>query len=160
MISVSFFRLFRVLRVVKLLSKGEGIRTLLFTFVKSFQALPWVAAFIAIIFFIYGVVGMQVRNRGTLELFSAQVFGKIQPRDGFVIHRHNNFQTFPQVGHLDHRHPSWMQRFNEMILFQALLLLFRSATGEGWQEIMIACSDTTVSHCIMINLTICPGSCL
>ena len=62
MISVSFFRLFRVLRVVKLLSKGDGIRTLLFTFAKSFQALPWVAAFIAIIFFIYGVVGMQVRN--------------------------------------------------------------------------------------------------
>ena len=60
MISVSFFRLFRVLRVVKLLSKGDGIRTLLFTFVKSFQALPWVAVFIAIIFFIYAVVGMQV----------------------------------------------------------------------------------------------------
>ena len=62
MISVSFFRLFRVLRVVKLLSKGDGLRTLLYTFVKSFQALPWVAAFIAIIFFVYGVVGMQVRN--------------------------------------------------------------------------------------------------
>ena len=62
MISVTFFRLFRVLRVVKLVCKGDGIRTLLFTFVKSFQALPWVAAFIAIIFFIYGVVGMQVRH--------------------------------------------------------------------------------------------------
>ena len=62
MISVSFFRLFRVMRLVKLLSKGEGIRTLLWTFIKSFQALPWVALLIILIFFIYGVVGMQVRT--------------------------------------------------------------------------------------------------
>jgi len=36
-ISVNFFRLFRVMRLVKLLSRGEGIRTLLWTFIKSFQ---------------------------------------------------------------------------------------------------------------------------
>ena len=36
-VSITFFRLFRVLRLVKLLSKGEGIRTLLWTFVKSLQ---------------------------------------------------------------------------------------------------------------------------
>ena len=35
--SINFFRLFRVMRLVKLLSKGEGIRTLLWTFIKSFQ---------------------------------------------------------------------------------------------------------------------------
>ena len=63
MISVSFFRLFRVMRLVKLLSKGEGIRTLLWTFIKSFQALPWVALLIILIFFIYGVVGMQVMTK-------------------------------------------------------------------------------------------------
>ena len=33
----NFFRLFRALRLVKLLSKGTGIRTLLWTFMKSFQ---------------------------------------------------------------------------------------------------------------------------
>ncbi|XP_059091600.1 muscle calcium channel subunit alpha-1-like isoform X4 [Tigriopus californicus] len=104
MISINFFRLFRVMRLVKLLSKGEGIRTLLWTFFKSFQALPWVAILIGLIFFIYGVVGMQV-------------FGKIAPQEGTNIHRNNNFQTFPQ----------------------ALLVLFRSATGEAWQEIMLSC---------------------
>lgn len=36
-ISINFFRLFRVMRLVKLLSRGEGIRTLLWTFMKSFQ---------------------------------------------------------------------------------------------------------------------------
>lgn len=58
--SVGFLRLFRVARLVKLLNKDEGIRTLLWTFIKSFQALPWVGLLIALIFFIYGVVGMQV----------------------------------------------------------------------------------------------------
>nr|XP_020474416.1 voltage-dependent L-type calcium channel subunit alpha-1D isoform X6 [Monopterus albus] len=103
-ISITFFRLFRVMRLVKLLSRGEGIRTLLWTFIKSFQALPYVALLIAMLFFIYAVIGMQV-------------FGKIAMVDGTQINRNNNFQTFPQ----------------------AILMLFRCATGEAWQEIMLAC---------------------
>ncbi|MGH0140668.1 UNVERIFIED_CONTAM: hypothetical protein FKN15_037776 [Acipenser sinensis] len=103
-ISITFFRLFRVMRLVKLLSRGEGIRTLLWTFVKSFQALPYVALLIAMLFFIYAVIGMQM-------------FGKVAMVDNTQINRNNNFQTFPQ----------------------AVLLLFRCATGEEWQEIMLAC---------------------
>jgi len=60
--SVNFFRLFRVMRLVKLLSRGEGIRTLLWTFIKSFQALPYVALLIVMLFFIYAVIGMQVQS--------------------------------------------------------------------------------------------------
>ena len=90
-----------------------------------------------------------------LTILPVQVFGKIEPREGFVIHKHNNFQTFSQVGATI--------LCNEMILVQALLLLFRSATGEGWQEIMLACSDTPVTHCLFIynpNPFSNPGSCL
>ncbi|KAM9444177.1 calcium channel, voltage-dependent, L type, alpha 1D subunit, a [Clarias gariepinus] len=103
-ISITFFRLFRVMRLVKLLNRGEGIRTLLWTFIKSFQALPYVALLIAMLFFIYAVIGMQI-------------FGKVAMVDGTQNNRNNNFQTFPQ----------------------AVLLLFRCATGEAWQEIMLAC---------------------
>ncbi|XP_034170075.2 calcium channel, voltage-dependent, L type, alpha 1D subunit, a isoform X12 [Pangasianodon hypophthalmus] len=103
-ISITFFRLFRVMRLVKLLNRGEGIRTLLWTFIKSFQALPYVALLIAMMFFIYAVIGMQI-------------FGKIAMVEGTQINRNNNFQTF----------------------LQAVLLLFRCATGEAWQEIMLAC---------------------
>uniref|UniRef100_A0A3Q2YPS5 Voltage-dependent L-type calcium channel subunit alpha n=1 Tax=Hippocampus comes TaxID=109280 RepID=A0A3Q2YPS5_HIPCM len=91
-ISITFFRLFRVMRLVKLLSRGEGIRTLLWTFIKSFQ------------------VKLVPKHDTT-------VFGKIAMVDGTHINRNNNFQTFPQ----------------------AVLLLFRCATGEAWQEIMLAC---------------------
>uniref|UniRef100_A0AAQ6IL41 Voltage-dependent L-type calcium channel subunit alpha n=1 Tax=Anabas testudineus TaxID=64144 RepID=A0AAQ6IL41_ANATE len=83
-VSITFFRLFRVMRLVKLLSKGEGIRTLLWTFIKSLQALPYVALLIAMIFFIYAVIGMQT-------------FGKIAMQDYTQINRNNNFQTFPQA---------------------------------------------------------------
>ncbi|CAF2035689.1 unnamed protein product [Rotaria magnacalcarata] len=100
-ISINFFRLFRVMRLVKILSRGEGIRTLLWTFIKSFQALPYVALLIAMLFFIYAVIGMQM-------------FGKIALDEGTSINYNNNFQTF----------------------FNSLLVLFRSATGEAWQEIM------------------------
>ncbi|XP_020280944.1 muscle calcium channel subunit alpha-1 isoform X8 [Pseudomyrmex gracilis] len=111
-ISINFFRLFRVMRLVKLLSRGEGIRTLLWTFIKSFQALPYVALLIIMLFFIYAVIGMQV-------------FGKIAINDETSINRNNNFQSFPQ----------------------AVLVLFRSATGEAWQEIMMACSSSPDVEC-------------
>uniref|UniRef100_A0A3Q2HSF6 Voltage-dependent L-type calcium channel subunit alpha n=1 Tax=Equus caballus TaxID=9796 RepID=A0A3Q2HSF6_HORSE len=49
--------------------------------------------------------------------FKPKMFGKVAMRDNNQINRNNNFQTFPQ----------------------AVLLLFRCATGEAWQEIMLAC---------------------
>ncbi|XP_045456510.1 muscle calcium channel subunit alpha-1-like [Melitaea cinxia] len=101
---ITFFRLFRAMRLIKLLSRGERIRTLLWTFIKSFQALPYVALLIVLLFFIYAVVGMQL-------------FGKVK-EDDEVITANNNFQTFGG----------------------ALMVLFRSATGEAWQEIMMALS--------------------
>ncbi|XP_063370075.1 voltage-dependent calcium channel type D subunit alpha-1-like isoform X2 [Cydia amplana] len=101
---VAFFRLFRAMRLIKLLSRGERIRTLLWTFIKSFQALPYVFLLIVLLFFIYAVVGMQL-------------FGKIA-EDDETITEHNNFQSFGS----------------------ALMALFRSATGEAWQEIMMALS--------------------
>ncbi|CAF3322654.1 unnamed protein product [Rotaria socialis] len=111
-ISINFFRLFRVMRLVKVLSRGEGIRTLLWTFIKSFQALPYVALLIAMLFFIYAVIGMQM-------------FGKIALEENTAININNNFQTF----------------------FNSLLVLFRSATGEGWQEIMYACGPSANPKC-------------
>ncbi|KAK2101419.1 Voltage-dependent L-type calcium channel subunit alpha-1C, partial [Saguinus oedipus] len=50
----------------------------------SFQALPYVALLIVMLFFIYAVIGMQV-------------FGKIALNDTTEINRNNNFQTFPQA---------------------------------------------------------------
>ncbi|KAI6214212.1 hypothetical protein M3Y94_00241300 [Aphelenchoides besseyi] len=111
-ISINFFRLFRVMRLVKLLSRGEGIRTLLWTFFKSLSALPYVALLIILLFFIYAVIGMQV-------------FGKVALDDNTHIHRNNNFHTFPA----------------------AVLVLFRSATGEAWQEIMLSCSERPEVKC-------------
>uniref|UniRef100_A0A8C6UP24 Voltage-dependent N-type calcium channel subunit alpha n=1 Tax=Neogobius melanostomus TaxID=47308 RepID=A0A8C6UP24_9GOBI len=104
MINLSFLRLFRAARLIKLLRQGYTIRILLWTFVQSFKALPYVCLLIAMLFFIYAIIGMQV-------------FGNIELNDDTAIDQHNNFQTF----------------------FQALTLLFRSATGEGWQDIMLAC---------------------
>ncbi|XP_028843660.1 voltage-dependent P/Q-type calcium channel subunit alpha-1A-like isoform X6 [Denticeps clupeoides] len=105
-INLSFLRLFRAARLIKLLRQGETIRILLWTFVQSFKALPYVCLLIAMLFFIYAIIGMQL-------------FGNIAiVEDGeSAINQHNNFRTF----------------------FQALMLLFRSATGEAWHDIMLSC---------------------
>uniref|UniRef100_A0A452TFS7 Voltage-dependent P/Q-type calcium channel subunit alpha n=1 Tax=Ursus maritimus TaxID=29073 RepID=A0A452TFS7_URSMA len=101
-INLSFLRLFRAARLIKLLRQGYTIRILLWTFVQSFKALPYVCLLIAMLFFIYAIIGMQVSD---------------SDEDEFQITEHNNFRTF----------------------FQALMLLFRSATGEAWHNIMLSC---------------------
>ncbi|XP_060663673.1 LOW QUALITY PROTEIN: voltage-dependent calcium channel type A subunit alpha-1 [Drosophila nasuta] len=83
-INVGFLRLFRAARLIKLLRQGYTIRILLWTFVQSFKALPYVCLLIAMLFFIYAIIGMQVFGNiklGTLEN---------------SITRHNNFQSFIQ----------------------------------------------------------------
>ncbi|XDV51463.1 hypothetical protein PO909_020336, partial [Leuciscus waleckii] len=105
-INLSFLRLFRAARLIKLLRQGETIRILLWTFVQSFKALPYVCLLIAILFFIYAIIGMQLF--GNLD---------IEEDEDSAINEHNNFRTF----------------------IMALMLLFRSATGEAWHEIMLAC---------------------
>ncbi|TSV94899.1 Voltage-dependent N-type calcium channel subunit alpha-1B [Bagarius yarrelli] len=104
LINLSFLRLFRAARLIKLLRQGYTIRILLWTFVQSFKALPYVCLLIAMLFFIYAIIGMQV-------------FGNIDLNEDTAINHHNNFRTF----------------------LQALMLLFRSATGEAWHEIMLSC---------------------
>ncbi|KAM9848256.1 voltage-dependent R-type calcium channel subunit alpha-1E [Aulostomus maculatus] len=103
-INMSFLKLFRAARLIKLLRQGYTIRILLWTFVQSFKALPYVCLLIAMLFFIYAIIGMQV-------------FGNIKLNEETHINQHNNFKSF----------------------FGALMLLFRSATGESWQEIMLSC---------------------
>ncbi|XP_039984159.1 voltage-dependent R-type calcium channel subunit alpha-1E [Xiphias gladius] len=104
--NMSFLKLFRAARLIKLLRQGYTIRILLWTFVQSFKALPYVCLLIAMLFFIYAIIGMQV-------------FGNIKLNEETHINQHNNFKTF----------------------CGALMLLFRSATGESWQEIMLSCLE-------------------
>uniref|UniRef100_A0A8B9JLZ7 Calcium channel, voltage-dependent, L type, alpha 1D subunit, a n=1 Tax=Astyanax mexicanus TaxID=7994 RepID=A0A8B9JLZ7_ASTMX len=65
-ISITFFRLFRVMRLVKLLSRGEGIRTLLWTFIKSFQV-----RFPSIIYFLIHCIRISFNDEVTVGKFYA-----------------------------------------------------------------------------------------
>ncbi|CAM4718037.1 unnamed protein product [Leuciscus chuanchicus] len=117
--SMGFLKLFRAARLIKLLRQGYTIRILLWTFVQSFKALPYVCLLIAMLFFIYAIIGMQV-------------FGNIKLNDKSQINTHNNFKSF----------------------FGALMLLFRSATGESWQEIMLSClgeKECEIDNSIPLN---------
>lgn len=60
--NMSFLKLFRAARLIKLLRQGYTIRILLWTFIQSFKALPYVCLLIAMLFFIYAIIGMQVRK--------------------------------------------------------------------------------------------------
>lgn len=131
------------------------------------------------LFFIYAVIGMQVRpsyicftlpphlpqgndfmsvialvlvHVGAEQVLmcdvflTSQMFGKIGLRDNSQINRNNNFQTFPQAVLLLFRSvtllPSLSLSFTRLMSLShyKLVYLCRCATGEAWQEIMLACS--------------------
>ncbi|CAB1336266.1 unnamed protein product [Coregonus sp. 'balchen'] len=78
---------FKAIPVVKVIvdpGNTEDSARISITFFRLFRALPYVALLIAMLFFIYAVIGMQV-------------FGKIALVDHTQINRNNNFQTFPQA---------------------------------------------------------------
>ncbi|CAF1504754.1 unnamed protein product [Adineta ricciae] len=117
LLNLGFLRLFRAARLIKLLRQGYTIRILLWTFMQSFKALPYVCLLIAMLFFIYAIIGMQV-------------FGNVRHDSAkSEISRHNNFSNF----------------------FYALLLLFRCATGESWQAVMLACKAGVECHSAFSN---------
>lgn len=81
--NVGFLRLFRAARLIKLLRRSDSIRILLFTFVQSIKALPYVMMLMMMLFFIYAIVGMQL-------------FGNISLDPDTAIGRHNNFRNIAQ----------------------------------------------------------------
>ena len=60
MVSVGFLKLFRAARLIKLLRRSVSVRILLYTFVQSFKALPYVCMLMGMLFFIYAIIGMQL----------------------------------------------------------------------------------------------------
>jgi len=79
MVSVNFLKLFRAARLIKLLRRSVSVRILLYTFVQSFKALPYVCLLMAMLFFIYAIIGMQL-------------FGSLEMDPTTSIERHNNFR--------------------------------------------------------------------
>ncbi|RWS29520.1 voltage-dependent calcium channel type A subunit alpha-1-like protein, partial [Leptotrombidium deliense] len=124
-VNLGFLRLFRAARLIKLLRQGYTIRILLWTFIQSLRALPYVCLLIAMLFFIYAIIGMQV-------------FGNIRFHADDEINRHNNFQTFV-FGNIALNPKNDINRHNNFRSFYQGLLL--CATGEAWQAIMLACVD-------------------
>uniref|UniRef100_A0A669CCU4 Voltage-dependent calcium channel type A subunit alpha-1 n=1 Tax=Oreochromis niloticus TaxID=8128 RepID=A0A669CCU4_ORENI len=95
-INMSFLKLFRAARLIKLLRQGYTIRILLWTFVQSFKALPYVCLLIAMLFFIYAIIGMQV-------------FGNIKLNEETHINQHNNFKSFSGALMLSATGESWQE---------------------------------------------------
>ena len=140
--SISFFRLFRVARLVKLLNKNENIRTLLWTFMKSFQV---------------GEESSHFHILVKLDCLSGVALGHALDRLDLLHLRHggdadDGQDRYPGHGGLQRPQVSYrvktlfrtnliplLRNNNFQSFTMAFLVLFRSATGEAWQEIMLDC---------------------
>merc|ERR1719495_1777065 len=79
LLRIGFLKLFRAARVIKLLRRSVSVRILLYTFIQSFKALPYVCMLMGMLFFIYAIIGMQL-------------FGSLVMDPSTAIERHNNFR--------------------------------------------------------------------
>lgn len=79
-VDFTLFRVFRVARIAKLVKANQGLKALLLTLVKSLPSLFNVGSLLALLFFIFAVMGM--------NLFGDAI------QDGENLRRYNNFETF------------------------------------------------------------------
>lgn len=98
---VGFLRLFRAARLIKLLRQGYTIRILLWTFIQSFKALPYVCLLIAMLFFIYAIIGMQVSRIIIISGCAKLSNGTFR----FGIYINNSHKPFGIVAELQDRWP-------------------------------------------------------
>ena len=84
MIDIGFLRLLRTVRLIKVMRRIRSIRIILWTFLQSLKALPYVALLMGMAYFVYAVIGMQL-------------FGNILPTPDSALHEYANFGTFFQT---------------------------------------------------------------
>lgn len=155
-VDFAILRLFRSMRLVKLLKSGET-ETLLNTFFRSFSELPYVVLLVMLVFFIYAVVGMQIFGRvaenivymcadgetigcgpyyacaGGLDGGSGSGSGAgdfCDATNGTYVEGTGTIVAIYLEGSSIDEHA------NFTTLWKSLALLFRSATGENWQDLM------------------------
>ena len=80
-LNTSLFRLFRVARLMKFVGKGGNLRHLFLTFIKSMKSVPSIAILLALVIYLYAILGMEL-------------FGCIQLDLTPAINKLVNFQTF------------------------------------------------------------------
>jgi len=133
-VDFAILRLFRSMRLIKLLKSGET-ETLLNTFFRSFSELPYVVLLVMLVFFIYAVVGMQIFGRVAESLVYMCADGETVGCgpyyvNGTLMEGNGTLEALYLEGSSIDGHANFTS------LWKALALLFRSATGENWQDLM------------------------
>lgn len=111
-------RIFRILRILRLLKNAKGLRDLLITMVLSFPSLLNVSSLLALIIYMYAVLGVQ--------LFTFLAAGGVRDDGESGINDVRNFKD----------------------IWSSALLLFQCLTGDGWSDVMVdAMADEASGQC-------------
>ena len=116
------FRIFRILRAVRIFRTAKGLYAILMTMMTSLPALVNLLLMLVLLFFVYSVLTVMLFGRmcssGDTTLPGIMSVRCILHEPELVLDDHANFVTLPN----------------------ALLSLFRVATGDAWGEILTGLS--------------------
>uniref|UniRef100_H3C2B9 Voltage-dependent calcium channel alpha-1 subunit IQ domain-containing protein n=1 Tax=Tetraodon nigroviridis TaxID=99883 RepID=H3C2B9_TETNG len=143
-INMSFLKLFRTARLIKLLRQGYTIRILLWTFVQSFKALPYVCLLIAMLFFIYAIIGMQVFKANS-------VFQRL------YVYRHDSWKIYASMMIMDYFKQSKAKKLRQQLEAQVSsasytsvhLFLFSHSKKKG--KLSLKLFNFVLANCSMLN---------
>ena len=77
-INLTVFRLFRAIRVFRVLCKKGNLRQILATFISSIKSVPNIVCLVILVLFIYAVMGMQVSSKSKLSVFRAEAENQLR----------------------------------------------------------------------------------
>lgn len=151
---VRIFRLLRCLRPIRMVSRNKGLRVVISALLRSVGGLANVAGVLFLVWLMFAILGVQL-FAGRLHQCNDPDFPPNTPRDGVLSATSTAsnvvYAVLPcnaSVMFLDESGEEvpreWtVGRPNFDNIFEAMLTLFITCTGEGWPDVMFQVSDTT-----------------
>lgn len=132
-------RVFRIGRILRLIKAAKGIRKLLFALIVSLPALFNIGALLALITFIYAIIGMtifgHVKHQGALDdLVNFETFGRSMQ----VLFRWSGWSRYIKSSDIS---PGVLSTFIPLLLndddaSQEKSNSFRLVTSAGWNDVL------------------------
>jgi hypothetical protein len=120
-------RIFRILRAFRIFKAAQGLQNLVKTLLRSLTAVGNLAALLLLLFFVVGVLAVELYGNICVDIFSERNPGQESLLDRCVM---------MEPKHLIDLHSSWDN------LMDAFLTLFRISTSDNWSVIFEILSRT------------------
>eukprot|EP00736_Rhodelphis_marinus_P000855 Rmarinus@m.15440 len=132
---IRFLRVFRLVRILRLIHRARGLRLFLQTLKRAVHPLFWVTVLLLLFFFVYAVLGLQLFPDSVVYVADPDYIPPDNYADSVIAANDLQYAYFYDKGETFILGPD----LNFRTFMKSMLTLFVCLTGENWPQLMRAC---------------------